>query len=54
MERGNTKHGARADEALAEERDGMLGRPGGSNREEWADPEGSSDDDVPPRSGSPG
>ena len=52
MERGNAKHSPREDEALAAELSGMLGR-GGSNREEWADPEGPADDDVPARSGPP-
>ena len=44
MERGNAKHSPREDEALEHELSGMLGR-GGSNREEWADPEGPADDD---------
>jgi hypothetical protein len=48
MERGNAKHGPRQDEALAAELEGQLG-PGGSNREEWADPEPPADDDVPAR-----
>ena len=52
MERGNAKHSPREDEALTAELSGMLGR-GGSNREEWADPEGPADDDVPARSGPP-
>jgi hypothetical protein len=52
MERGNAKHSPREDEALAAELSGALGR-GGSNREEWADPEGPADDDVPARSGPP-
>ena len=50
MERGNTKHGPREDEALAAELSGSLG-PGGSNREEWADPEPPADDDPPARTG---
>ena len=52
MERGNTKHGPREDEALAAELSGSLG-PGGSNREEWADPEPPADDDPPARTGPP-
>jgi hypothetical protein len=52
VERGNAKHSPREDEALTAELSGMLGR-GGSNREEWADPEGPADDDVPARSGPP-
>ena len=52
MERGNAKHSPREDDALASELSGMLGR-GGSNREEWADPEGPADDDAPARSGPP-
>jgi hypothetical protein len=44
VERGNTKHGARQDDALAEELAGQLG-PGGSNREEWAEAEPPADDD---------
>jgi hypothetical protein len=52
VERGNAKHSPREDDALAAELSGMLGR-GGSNREEWADPEGPADDDAPARSGPP-
>lgn len=52
MERGNAKHSPREDEALAAELSGTLGR-GGSNREEWVDPEPPADDDVPARSGPP-
>lgn len=48
MERGSDKHGARQDDALTSELAGQLGR-GGSNREEWADPEGPADDDTPAR-----
>jgi hypothetical protein len=48
MERGSSKHGPRQDEALAEGLAGQLG-PGGSNREEWADPEPPADDDPPAR-----
>jgi hypothetical protein len=48
VERGSAKHGARQDDALADELAGSLGR-GGSNREEWADPEGPADDDPPTR-----
>jgi hypothetical protein len=52
MERGNAKHGPRQDEALADELAGQLG-PGGSNREEWADPEPPADDDAPVRTDLP-
>ncbi len=52
MERGNAKHSPREDDMLAAELSGALGR-GGSNREEWADPEPPADDDVPARSGPP-
>jgi hypothetical protein len=52
MERGNSKHSPREDDMLAAELSGTLG-PGGSNREEWADPEPPADDDVPARSGPP-
>lgn len=48
MERGNAKHGPRQDDALAAELAGQLGS-GGSNREEWADPEPPADDDAPAR-----
>jgi hypothetical protein len=50
VERGNAKHSPREDEALEHELSGMLGR-GGSNREEWADPEGPADDDPEVRVG---
>lgn len=49
MERGNAKHSPREDDMLAAELSGTLG-PGGSNREEWVDPEPPADDDVPARS----
>ena len=52
MERGNTKHGPRADEALADQIQGELG-PGGSNREEWTSGEPPADDDPPERTGPP-
>ena len=52
MERGNAKHSPREDDMLAAELSGSLGR-GGSNREEWADPEPPADDDVPARSDPP-
>ena len=52
MERGSSKHGPRQDEALAEDLAGQLG-PGGSNREEWADPEPPADDDPPARTDLP-
>lgn len=48
MERGSSKHSARHDDALAAELEGQLG-PGGSNREEWTDPEPPADDDQPAR-----
>lgn len=48
MERGNSKHSPREDDMLAAELDGQLG-PGGSNREEWDDPEPPADDDAPGR-----
>jgi hypothetical protein len=50
MERGNAKHSAREDEALAAELAGELG-PGGSNREEWRAAEPPADDDPPERTG---
>ena len=52
MERGNAKHSPREDDILAAELSGTLG-PGGSNREEWVDPEPPADDDVPSRSDLP-
>ena len=52
MERGNAKHSPREDDMLAAELSGTLGR-GGSNREEWVDPEPPADDDAPARSGPP-
>ena len=52
MERGNAKHNPREDDMLAAELSGTLG-PGGSNREEWVDPEPPADDDPPARSGPP-
>jgi hypothetical protein len=53
MERGSAKHGARQDDALADELEGQLGQ-GGSNREEWADPEPPADDDADPAGGTDG
>ena len=53
MERGNSKHSPREDDMLAAELQGELGAPGGSNREEWVDPEPPADDDVPSRTGPP-
>lgn len=44
MERGNAKHSPREDDMLSAELSGTLGR-GGSNREEWVDPEPPADDD---------
>jgi hypothetical protein len=52
LERGNAKHSPREDDMLAAELSGTLGR-GGSNREEWADPEPPADDDAPARSSPP-
>ena len=52
MERGNAKHSPREDDELVAELQGMLG-PGGSNREEWVDPEPPADDDALARSGPP-
>jgi hypothetical protein len=52
VERGNAKHGPREDEMLAAELRGTLG-PGGSNREEGADPEPPADDDPAERVGPP-
>ena len=48
MERGNTKHGPRTDEALADQVSAELG-PGGSNREEWTSADPPADDDPPER-----
>jgi hypothetical protein len=48
MERGNSKHSARVDEALDQATASELG-PGGSNREEWAAAEPPADDDPPLR-----
>lgn len=48
MDRGNSTHSARQDDALADELRGAIG-PHGSNREEWADPEPPADDDPQPR-----
>ena len=54
VERGNAKHSPREDDMLAAELSGTLGQGGGgSNREEWTDPEPPADDDVPVRSGPP-
>ena len=52
MERGNAKHSPREDDMLAAELSGSLGR-GGSNREEWADPEPPADDDPEARTDLP-
>ena len=52
MERGNAKHSPREDDMLVAELRGTLG-PGGSNREEWVDPEPPADDDAPSRVGPP-
>ena len=54
MERGNSKHSAREDDALADQLAGEFGpRGGGSNREEWASAEPPADDDPPERTGAP-
>ena len=53
VERGNAKHSPREDDMLAAELEGTLGAPGGSNREEWVDPEPPADDDAPERVGPP-
>lgn len=50
MERGNAKHSPREDDMLSAELSGTLGR-GGSNREEWVDPEPPADDDPVVRVG---
>jgi len=52
VERGNAKHSPREDDMLTAELSGTLGR-GGSNREEWVDPEPPADDDAPRRSDPP-
>lgn len=45
MERGNSKHGQREDEALKAELRGTLQGNGSSRAEEWRDPEPPADDD---------
>lgn len=45
MERGSSKHGARQDDALAEEVEGMVRGTGPTHAEEWKDPEPPADDD---------
>jgi hypothetical protein len=50
MERGNTKHSPREDEALADQ---LAGELAGSNREEWTAAEPPADDDPPERTDPP-
>lgn len=45
MERGNSKHGAREDDALKEELEGTVRGNRSSRIEEWRDPEPPADDD---------
>lgn len=45
MERGNSKHGAREDDALKEELEGTVRGNRSSRSEEWRDPEPPVDDD---------
>ncbi|HYZ09678.1 MAG TPA: hypothetical protein VE709_14080 [Pseudonocardiaceae bacterium] len=47
MERGSDKHGARLDDAMAEEVEGMVRGTGPTHAEEWKDPEPPADDDPP-------
>jgi hypothetical protein len=49
MECGSDEHAMRADVVLVSEPAEQMGGPGGSNREEWADPEPIADDDHEPR-----
>ncbi|MDA2892048.1 hypothetical protein PDG61_14090 [Mycolicibacterium sp. BiH015] len=49
MERGNSKHGQREDDALKAELRGTLQGNGPSRAEEWRDPEPPADDDDDPR-----
>jgi len=45
MERGNTKHGPRLDEEMAQEVRGLVqGGPAGSRAEEWREPEPAGED----------
>jgi len=45
VERGNSKHGAREDDALKEELEGMVRGNRSSRSEEWREPEPPADDD---------
>ena len=45
MERGNSKHSQREDDALKSELSGMLQGNRPTRAEEWRDPEGPADDD---------
>ena len=45
MERGNSKHSQREDDALKSELSGMLQSNRPTRAEEWRDPEGPADDD---------
>ena len=45
MERGNSTHGSREDDALKEELEGTLRGNRSSRSEEWRDPEPPADDD---------
>jgi hypothetical protein len=45
MQRGSDKHGARRDDALARDVEGILRATGPTRAEEWKDPEPPADDD---------
>jgi hypothetical protein len=45
MQRGSDKHGARKDDALAHDVEGMVRGTGPTHAEEWKDPEPPADDD---------
>ena len=45
MQRGSDKHGARKDDALAHDIEGMIRGTGPTHAEEWKDPEPPADDD---------
>lgn len=53
MQRGSDKHGARHDDALAAEVDGMIRGTGPTRAEEWHDPEPPADDDPDVSPGTP-
>lgn len=53
MQRGSDKHGARKDDALAHEVEGMIRGTGPTHVEEWKDPEPPADDDPAPDLRSP-